>query len=294
MSARYLPQRPAESRTQDLRGLRHHVTAWRGSTEPPAVLLHGFMDCGETFQFVVDAMAPMRTLFAPDWRGFGRTAWSAAGYWFPDYFADLDALLAELSPDSPVDLVGHSMGGNIALVYAGLRPDRVRRVVSLEGFGLQGATADLAPARYRDWLQQLQKTEPATVFPSAAAFVQVLLKRNPRLRADRAAFIANAWAETLPDGRMRVRFDPAHRRVNPILYRRDEAQACWREIRAPVLYVAGTESDFSRRLHGAGDPDVMRRFIPQLEPCIVPGAGHMLHHDQPERVAEVIQRFLDA
>jgi pimeloyl-ACP methyl ester carboxylesterase len=89
-----------------------------------------------------------------------------------------------------------------------------------------------------------------------------------------------------------VRFDPAHKRVNPVLYRREEAEACWREVRAPVLYVAGAESEYMQRLRGAADPEAMRTYIPQLEPRVVAGSGHMLHHDQPEAVARLVEDFL--
>jgi pimeloyl-ACP methyl ester carboxylesterase len=255
------------------------------------VLLHGFMDCGATFQFVVDALTDGRTLVAPDWRGFGRSAWAADGYWFPDYFADLEAWLDEWCPGEPADVVGHSMGGNIALMFAGVRPDRVRRLVTLEGFGLPGARAEMAPARYRDWLDGLRTPESATTFPSVEVLAAVLRKRNPRLTPERAAFVAACWSEALPDGRARLRFDPAHKRVNPVLYRREEAEACWRAIRAPVLYVAGAESGFMQRLQGAADPEAMRAYIPHLEPRIVAGSGHMLHHDQPDEVARLIADF---
>jgi pimeloyl-ACP methyl ester carboxylesterase len=294
MTAAYLPARRPEFLSRELRGLRHHFTRWPGlqAELPPIVLLHGFMDCGATFQFVADEMSPARTLFAPDWRGFGRTDWSPQGYWFPDYLADLDAMLEWIAPGTPVDLVGHSMGGNIAMIYAGVRPERVRRLVTLEGFGLPGAPAELAPDRYRDWLGQWREPEPAAVFPGLAVFAGVLRKRNPRLSPAQAGFVAEAWAEPLVDGRVRTRFDPAHKRVNPVLYRRAEVEACWSRIEAEVLYVAGAESDFAARLQGAGDPEAMRRWVRRLHPRVVAGAGHMLHHDQPAAVARLLDEFL--
>jgi pimeloyl-ACP methyl ester carboxylesterase len=293
MTARYRPRRLAETFAEQIRGIDHHFTRWPGDPrQPPVFLLHGFMDCGATFQFVADALSSPRTLIAPDWRGFGQSGWNPQGYWYPDYFADLDAMLESLSPGVPADLVGHSMGGNIAMVYAGLRPARVRRIVSLEGFGLPGAPPQLAPGRYRDWLDQWRQPEPSTVFPDLHVFASVLCKRNPRLSLERADFVARAWSEPLPDGRVRTRYDPAHKRVNPVLYRREEAEACWAEVRAPLLYVAGAESDFLSRLQGAGDPERMRRLIPQLEARVIAAAGHMLHHEQPEAVAALLEEFL--
>ncbi|HET9694514.1 MAG TPA: alpha/beta hydrolase [Steroidobacteraceae bacterium] len=290
MTEPYRPRRQPESCTRELRGLRHHVTVWPGAGAP-IVLLHGFMDCGTTFQFLADELAAGRTLIAPDWRGFGRSEWAPGGYWFPDYYADLEALLDEFAPGAAVDLVGHSMGGNVALTYAGLRPERVRRLVTLEGFGLNGAAPDLAPARYRDWLDQLRRPEPPGVFPGFDVLAEVLRKRNPRLTAERAAFVARAWAEALPDGRVRLRFDPAHKRANPILYRREEVEACWRAIVAPVACVAGAASEFVARVRGVGDPESMRRHVSRLELHVVAEAGHMLHHDRPAQVASLVEEF---
>ena len=295
MTASYSPRRAPGSLRRDIRGVSHHFTQWRGPPRadgPPLLLLHGFLDCSATFQFLADELSPARSLLAPDWRGFGESAWSPQGYWFPDYFADLEAILDAVAPGTPVDIVGHSMGGNVAMMYAGLRPERVRRLVSLEGFGLVTIAPERAPQRYREWLDQLREPEAASVFPSLEVFAGVLRKRNPRLPADRADFVARAWCEVLPDGRVRPRFDPAHKRVNPILYRREEAAACWAALRAPLLYVEGAESDFRSRLQGAGDPGRMREWVPQLEPRVVPAAGHMVHHDQPAAVARLIEEFL--
>jgi pimeloyl-ACP methyl ester carboxylesterase len=289
----YVPRRVPECFELRLRGLRHHVTRWPGDDPAPVVLLHGWADTGDTFQFLVDEMSTRRSFVAPDLRGFGRSEWPAEGYWFPDYFADLEALLDALVPDGPVTLVGHSMGGNIATLYAGIRPQRVDRVVCIEGFGLARTTPAQAPARYREWLDQLRTPPAFARFPSLEAFAQLLARRNPRLPAERAAFIAAAWSELHADGSVTMRADPAHKRVNAVLYRREEAEFVWREIAAPVLYVVAEQSDFLPRLGEDGRPESMARLIPRLEPCLVPDAGHMVHHEQPERLARAIEDFLD-
>jgi pimeloyl-ACP methyl ester carboxylesterase len=230
---------------------------------------------------------------APDLRGFGRSEWPADGYWFPDYCADLDALLDRLSPDAPVTLIGHSMGGNIATLFAGIRPARVRRVVCIEGFGLARTHPEQAPGRYREWLRQLREPAVFASFPSLEAFAHLLARRNPRLTPGRAAFIAQSWAIRADDGTVRVRSDPAHKRVNPVLYRREEAEACWREITAPVLYVIAQQSDLLTRMGEDATPENMARFIRRLEPCVIPDASHMLHHEQPGLLARAIESFLD-
>jgi pimeloyl-ACP methyl ester carboxylesterase len=132
MTMPYTPTRPAAARQLPIRGLRYHLETW-GSDElatperPLLLLLHGWMDVGASFQFMVDALAahegPKRWIVAPDWRGFGRSSPGGSDcYWFPDYLGDLDALIDALSPAQPIDLVGHSMGGNVVMSYAGVRP----------------------------------------------------------------------------------------------------------------------------------------------------------------------------
>ena len=91
---------------------------------------------------------------------------------------------------------------------------------------------------------------------------------------------------------MRISADPAHKRLNPYIYRRDELEACWREIRAPVLLVAGQSSDYRTRLGADGDYDRFSELIAGVAIAEIPGASHMLHHEQPEAVAAVIAAFL--
>ena len=140
----------------DVRGLRYHCRIWGETGAPKLFMLHGWMDVSASFQFLVDALQDDWQVIAPDWRGYGLSAWGPADcYWFPDYMGDLDRLLAQFQPEAPVTLIGHSMGGNIASMYAGVRPQRVARLVNLEGFGMSRSEPAKAPARYAKWLAQL-------------------------------------------------------------------------------------------------------------------------------------------
>lgn len=256
------------------------------------MLLHGWLDTGDTFQFLVDEMSQQHEFVAPDWRGFGRSEWPADGYWFPDYFGDLDALLDLWSPDAPATLVGHSMGGNIAMMYAGIRPDRVARVVCIEGLGMRRTEPSQAPGRYREWLQQQREIPGVARFPSLDAFAHLLMRRNPRLPPDRARFVAQAWSHTVDGGGVQVLGDPRHKHVNAVLYRREEAEACWREIVAPVLYVVAAQSELLPRLGEDGRPESMSHIVHRLEPCVIDGAGHMVHHERPGELARAVEAFL--
>ncbi len=289
----YQPRRLPRHATIALRGLNHHLTQWGPEAAAPLVFLHGWADTSDTFQFVVDAFVRDHPIAAHDWRGFGRSSWQNGAYWFPDYLADLDALLTQLSPDAPATLVGHSMGGNIACLYAGLRPERVARIVNLEGFGLSRTRPEQAPERYRRWLEE-QRTPPAfSSYPTLEQFATLLARKNPRLTRERAEFIATSWSRTLPDGRCTVSADPAHKMVNPVLYRREEAEAVWRCAVAPTLLVLGGRSEFRKHLGADGTDEYFRSIFAQLSIATLPEAGHMMHHEEPEAVAALIESFLE-
>jgi len=289
----YRAARPLQHDSLVARGLKFHLYRWRGSDPEPLVLLHGWGDSGETFQFLVDCFSAERTCIAIDMRGFGRTQRPDDGYWFPDYLADVDALLDQLVPDAPVDVVGHSMGGNIAMLYAGARPKRVRRLVTLEGFGLMRTTPDQAPARYTQWLDEVKHGSEFSVYENLEQLVRVLVRRNPRTPLDRLEFIARAWSQERSDGKIELRADPKHKRVNPVLYQRDQAEECWRAIEAPVLFMIGDQSDLVRRMGDVLDEARLRELFRRGTFATVADAGHMLHHEQPERVAALIEAFLD-
>lgn len=288
----YAIRRAPRHETVAVRGVPHHVTRWGPESGAPLVFLHGWADTSDTFQFVVDALARDYPIVAPDWRGFGRSAWNHGTYWFPDYFADLEALLDRYVPDGPATLVGHSMGGNIAGLYGGIRPERVARLVNLEGFGLPRAQSDQAPDRYAKWLEQLKAPPQFGTFPSLEQFARVLARKNPRLPPDRALFVARTWATVLPDGRCTVNADPAHKLVNPVLYRREEAEACWRRCVAPTLLVLGGRSEFRPGLGTDGTDDYFRGLYPNLRIETLPEAGHMMHHEEPAAVAALLDAFL--
>jgi len=292
--------RPDRSRILHLRGLRYHLREW-GPADAPAhrtlVMLHGWMDVSASFQFVVDALAPDWRVVAPDWRGYGLTD-SGPGdcYWFPDYLADLEYILDDVYRREPARLVGHSMGGNVAMLYAGIRPQRVRALANLEGFGLRGARPEQTPARYAQWIDELKSGGSLRDYASREEVAARLMKTNPRLTADRAAWLAAHWATAGALGRYQVAGDPAHRIVNPTLYRIDEVLACWRSIECPVLWVEGAQTDVLR--HVAASPaeamqevDRRRGALRDVETVVIEDAGHMLHHDRPEQVARLISEF---
>jgi len=288
--------RPSTAQFVAVRGLRYHVRTWGEARSRKLMLLHGWMDVSASFQFLVDALSAEWQVLAPDWRGFGLSECPHEGYWFADYVADLDGLVRALAPDGAVDIAGHSLGGNVALLYAGLRPGRVRNVVSLDGFGIPAEGPDAAPAKFTAWLDALEKPPVLTPYRSLAAVADRLQKNNRRLARDKAEYLASHWGEALPDGSARLRADPRHKLPFPNVYRLEEVFAIWQRITAPALWVVADDSDIPRWLAGGGDPaaEIQRRMahVPGARLVTIKDAGHMLHHDQPEAVARALETFL--
>ncbi|MDR0245675.1 MAG: alpha/beta hydrolase [Burkholderia sp.] len=282
-----------------VRGVQLHVRRWGRPDAPTLFMLHGWMDVAASFQFVVDALAGDWQVIAPDARGFGLSGWPVArqgggNYWFHEYLGDLDALVDHYAPTGEVNLVGHSMGANVVCLYAGARPERVRRVVDLEGFGLAPSRAEQAPRRLRGWLDELREPPALRPYASLDDVAARLIKTNPRLAPRRAAFLAEHWSKLGDDGLYHLLADPAHKMPGPLLYRLDEVMATWRQVRAKVLHVEAVNSP--TLAHIAGDiplPEFKARFdaFPDWREKLVEDAGHMVHHDQPEQIAALIEAF---
>jgi pimeloyl-ACP methyl ester carboxylesterase len=287
------PVKPSRSTFQIIRRLRYHVRTWGEPSLPKIFLLHGWMDLSVSFQFLVDAFEHPWHVIAPDWRGFGLSDWAPHSYWFPDYLADLDALLELYDPGKSVNLVGHSMGGNIACLYAGIKPERVARLISLEGFGLPRTAPDAAPGRMAEWLAQLRDPPKFKSYRSFDEVALRLIENNPRLTNERALFLAHYWAQAMPSGEVMLLSDPQHKMVNPILCRLEEDVACWRRITAPVLWVSSKESWIHGWLKTDSEEFEERKGAFQnLSECVLEGAGHLMHHDKPHELAAIIEHFI--
>ncbi|MCA3180377.1 MAG: alpha/beta hydrolase [Burkholderiaceae bacterium] len=284
----------SRSETVPIRGVDHHVRRWGPGHAPPLVLLHGSQDVSASWQFVVDALERDWHVVAPDWRGHGLSGRSGADtYWFPDYVGDLDALLEHVTPDAPARLVGHSMGAQVAALYAGVRPDRVARLVNVDGFGPPGGRHDPAPRRYAKWLAQLGDETAQRPYESFDEFALRMRSENPRLDEARSRFLAEQWGELAPDGTVVRRADPALKRASPLAMPQDEVIDCWRQTRAAVLWVDGAQSGLWARL--ASDPQAFEAragAYADLRIEHVEDAGHNVHHDQPERLARLIEAFM--
>jgi len=303
----YTPLRPSTTQDLPIRHMTYRVRTWGQprADVPPLVLLHGWMDVGASYQFVVDALSEAffagRQIIAPDWRGFGHSTPPAPcdHYSFADYLGDLDALLDHFAPSGQtVDLVGHSMGGNVVILYAGARPARIRRLINLEGFGLPATQPQQAPRRVGKWLDELKALRSGGIslktYDSVQAVAARLQKTNHRLTADKALWLAGEWAAPNAEGRWAILGDAAHKVVNPQLFRLEEALAHYAAITAPVLAVEASEDSLGqwwKDQYSLAEYHERLKSIADYRIARVDDAGHMLHHDQPLKVAQMIESF---
>lgn len=286
--------RSSTCRELKVRGLRYTLRQWGQDSGRPLLFLHGARDSSISFQFVADLMGEGWRIMAPDWRGHGDSDWQDNGYWFHDFVADLDELMDQIFSGEKVPIVGHSLGGNVAGIYAGLRLDRLSHLISLDGFGpLLNRGRIEVPTLLTDFLDWPHQSRDHPGYGRLNEVALRLQRDNPRLPVERAEFLAAHGSRRSEGGRYRWRFDQRFRASLPSLHVLDDWRAVWSNIRVPVLWLGASDP---RPLDPASDPSVFearKAMMPGLTFRVVSGSGHNLHHDAPEQVAAALKAFVD-
>lgn len=283
------------SQKLDIRGLQTHVQEWGEPGLPKLFMLHGWMDCGATYKYMMPYLEEHYHVIAPDLRGFGETEHDPNGYWFPDYIADLEVLLDHYAPSGKVNLVGHSMGGNIVLMYAGIRPDRVARVLSLEGLGLPTSQPVDAVVKYQQWMREVLSSQPSKIYLSANMLKHSIFKGNPTLPDHIIEDLADLWGRPFgDDGAYVLKHDHKHRNTNPIRYNADDALEIWKSVRAKAGIVMANDSRHYHGFKASGRLDEAKTALGVAPDnyYIVENSNHMLHMEQSEQTAQHVLHFL--
>jgi pimeloyl-ACP methyl ester carboxylesterase len=270
------------------------VRHWGPEDAPVVFMLHGWMDCSATFQFVVDELRQPWHVIAPDWRGHGGSHRTGETYLFLQFIADLDAVLEHYNPNEPVNIVGHSLGANASSVYAGSRPERVDRLVNLEGLApVPGSWKGTAADQVGRWLATLRRGVTNRSYCDQLALAERLRQANPRLTAERANFLAREFSREQPDGTFEFDLDAYQNARAPMLGHESLVESTWPRITSPVLLITAADSDIYNAFSEA--PGTFERrvaLIRNVEHVHLSQGGHNLHHDRPEQVASLIERFL--
>jgi len=191
------------------------------------------------------------------------------------------------------------MGGNVAMLYAGVRPARIRKLVNLEGFGMPATRPAQAPGRFAKWMDELKSLHQGEMalkpYKDADGVARRLMRTNPRLTQDKADWLATHWAAPDNQGQWNILGDAAHKITNAQLYRVDEVLEIYRCISAPTLAIEASDDSLGKWWQGKytlAEYHERLKAVPQLATAVVQDAGHMLHHDQPEQLAQLITAFL--
>ncbi len=280
--------------------LRHHLVDWSlpGAAGAPLLLLHGLQEHARAWDFVAPRLAESgRRVLALDWRGHGESERIGRGgyYHFADYVADLAFLVRALG--GRVALVGHSMGGSVALLFAGTEPERVSVLACVEGLGPPDSPPSVAAGRYAGWIGELEAAarprplDPARPRLTLETATRRLAERFPLWPPGVARHMALHGTRAIAgdrDGAREWRFDPLHRTRSPQPYYVAQARSFWERIACPVLYVEGTRSYIS-----AAPIEIDERVhVTRAGRARIEGTGHHPHLERPEETARVLLGFL--
>jgi pimeloyl-ACP methyl ester carboxylesterase len=269
--------------------LKLHYAVWGNESSPPLLLIHGNRDHARTWDQVAVRLKERFCVYAVDLRGHGDSAWAIGGlYSMPEFVHDIAMLGAELNRN-PLTIIGHSLGGGVALSYTGTFPQFVRKVVAIEGLGPPVREPTPASGRMRSWVKDMAEFDGRKPrrYASVDDAVKRMLEENPHLTAEMARHLTVHASRKNDDGTLSWKFDNYVRLRSPYEFNIAEARELWNQIRCPVLLIRGSES-------WATDPEADGKAS-AFHDCrteLVKDAGHWVHHDQLEKFMEIVWSFL--
>ncbi|NVN88695.1 MAG: alpha/beta hydrolase [Rhodopseudomonas sp.] len=278
------------SRFYESQGLRLHFVDWGNPAAPPLFLIHGGLDHCRSWDRLARVLQPHFHVMAPDLRGHGDSEWAkASSYSLADNVYDLSRLMRAAEVETAT-IVAHSMGGMVALAYAGTFPSKFSRLAVLDGAFLPSTASAPIHEQIAGWVTQLDKISNAEVrgFRDIGAAAARMQAHNRRLSADLALHLATHGSRPNPDGSYSWKYDPYQRVRAPYRLSPDDYAALWARITCPTLLLYGDESFLA-------DPEkagLLAHFA-AAESKTIAGAGHWLHHDKPDEVVAALTEFLD-
>ena len=274
--------------------LRLHYVDWGNDGAPTLVLVHGGRDHARNWDWVAGELRRDFHVVAPDLRGHGDSGWAIGGmYAVADFVLDI-ANLVELLGPAPIALVGHSLGGAVSLMYTGIHPERVRKLVAIEGLGPPPAMPErwrerTPEQRMREWvgqMRQLAARQPRR-YPTLEAAAARMREENSFLSDEQARHLTIHSVNRNEDGTWSWKFDNYVRTFAPYRFDVDDMRALWSRIECPTLLVRGADS-------WASDPVKDGRIEPfrNAKLATIPNAGHWVHHDQLGHFVDELRSFL--
>ena len=275
--------------------LKLHFVDWGNESAPPMLLIHGGRDHARNWDWVARDLRRDYHVIAPDLRGHGDSAWAIGGMYSQSEFVLDITQLVEALQLSPLTIISHSMGGSVALQYTGTYPERVLKLVAIEGMGpppemLQRYVGVPTWQRMQNWIEAMQKLAGRSPrrYPSIDAAAERMQEENPFLSAEQARHLTIHGVARNEDRTFSWKFDNYVRAYGPYRFDIEEMKSIWARIECPTLLIRGSES-------WASDPEVDGRIEPfqKVQSVNVEGAGHWVHHDRLDEFLRLVRAFLD-
>ena len=284
------PMNEPEDRYFESSRLNLHYVVWGDESKPAVVLVHGGRDHARSWDFVVQGLLDRYCCYAIDLRGHGDSDWAiGAQYRASDHVADLSKFLDVLDR-GPAQIVAHSMGGRVTLDLAGAFPDRVHKLVIIEGFGWQTRTDNAPGARLANLVRGIRDVEGRKVHPYATLddAVARMADVNKRLTPAMARHLTEHAVRRREDGRYVWKFDNFTRiRALPD-FSIDEVKDLWAGITAPILVISGSDTHLPMSIR-----EEFAGVLQDARLVTVSDAGHWVHHDQLDQFLTLCREFLD-
>ena len=290
-----------EAKKIKINGFNLQVYFWGIPDNPKLFLFHGWMDSGASFHFICELLKKNFYCIAPDLRGFGQSDHTSnpLGYYFLDYLTDVQQLLEYFDSPEKARVLGHSMGGNLLSLYCGIFPKSASHFINIEGLGPQGHPPQEIIPRIQKWLKQINSFEMEKGFRwynNEDEIANRLQMANPQLILKRAKFLI-PFLSKKKGKQLQFNADPKHKWIHPYIIPLEQYEACWKNISAKCLFIIGENTDFKSYFRStlSAEEEVKRRlknFPVGIKKHVVKGAGHMIHHEKPRELANIVEKFL--
>jgi pimeloyl-ACP methyl ester carboxylesterase len=270
------------SRTYFSQRLRLHYVDWGNPSAPPLLLIHGGRDHCRNWDWVAARLRKDWHIIAPDLRGHGDSQWSPDGnYSMSGYIYDLAQLIHQQNL-APVTIVAHSLGGNIAIRYAGIYPESVKKLVAIEGLGpspkmIAERQRKSIGDRMREWIDENRGLagRQSRRYASIEDAFKRMQEENKHLSPEQARHLTQHGVSQNEDGSYSWKFDNYVRAWPPYDMTQAEMEWLWQQISCPTLLVYGKESWASNPEKDGRAKNFQNAKVVSFE-----GAGHWVHHDR--------------
>ncbi len=271
-------------------GVKLHYTEWGDPRKDTALLIHGIRDQGRSWSFLLQSLTalgkPLPHAVALDLRGHGDSDWTKNrdGYQHEDFLYDISALQRHLNKKQ-LTLIGHSLGGSMAIMYAGCFPDRVKKLVSLESVGPFARADEDIPLIMAQKLKGPRLVDPS-FYPTLEDSARAIKFRFPLMPDEVCAHMAQYGSRMVKDGYV-WKYDPVFRFRSTTMLSEGQVTAFIKRLNCPILIIYGTESEF---LKSTRAPRI--ELFQEAKIVAIEGAGHHVPHEKPDEVAKVMAPFL--